>query len=105
MISRGGTGYELDTLFGKLGAHRLSTSHSHLTMIEGKKKKKLGTLDQIDMRKLRDRVSFALAERTSKVGLLITDANRPGLLHKPAGHKRAIKAAMRSSKQLANALN
>lgn len=93
-ILRGVTSYEMDTLIGKLGAHRLSTVQTTLFFIDGKKKK-LGNLDRVDLEKLRDKVHKAL-EKRRQVGIEISDLRDRGILHKSAGHKREMKASMRT---------
>ena len=101
-IKRGVSEYELSTLMGKLAAHRVSTGHTHVFFIV-RSSKKLGNLDTIDLKKLRLKIEKALGSHAT-IGLLLTDAQRPGILHKPAGHERSMKTSMRSDKQLANAL-
>jgi len=93
-VLRGVTSYELDTLIGKLGAHRLSTTRTHLFFFDGKKQK-LGLLDQVDLEKLRDQIHKALQKRR-QIGIEISDEKDRGIMHKPGGHKRAMKASMRS---------
>ena len=100
-VMRGITSYEMDQLIGKLGAHRLSTASSQLFLIDGKKKK-LGQLDRISLEKLRQMIHKALDKRR-QVGLVITDPKQRGILHKPDGHKRGMKTAMR--KQFQDVLN
>lgn len=92
-ILRGVTSYELDTLFGKLGAHRMSVGNSHVFLIDGRKKK-MGLLDRINLEKLRDKVERALDKRR-QIGIEITDTKRRGILHKKDGHERSMKASMR----------
>ena len=101
-ILRGVTDYEMDGLMGKLGAHRMSTTDSHVFFLDGRSKK-LGNLDRIDLEKLRQKIEKALVTRR-QIGLKVVDAKARGLLHRAAGHERGMKAAMRSKKQLANAL-
>ena len=93
-ILRGVTSYELDTLVGKISAHRLSTVQTTLFFVDGKKRK-LGNLDRVDLEKLRDKIRKAL-EKRRQVGLELSDLRDRGILHKAAGHKRAMKANMRS---------
>ena len=97
-VSRGVTDYEMDTLLGKLGAHRLSTTHSHVFILDGRRKK-LGSLDRVDLEKLRSMIFKAL-EKRRQIGILLTDAKHHGILHKPDGHKRDMKNTMRQ--QLSN---
>jgi len=59
-IRRGVTEYELDTLIGKLGAHRVGSHNAFLYIIKGNSKKKIGVLDRIDLTKLRDKIEECL---------------------------------------------
>ena len=93
-VHRGVTSYELDTLIGKLGAHRMSTTRSTLFFSDGRKKK-MGLLDQIDLEKLREKIENALDKRR-QIGIEISDQSHRGIMHKADGHKRAMKASMRS---------
>ena len=93
-VHRGASTYELDTLVGKLGAHRLSTVKSHLFFIDGRKKN-LGSLDQVDLEKLRTKIDKAL-DKKRQIGISICDEMQRGIMHKADGHKRAMKASMRS---------
>ena len=92
-ISRGVTSYEMDTLIGKLGAHRLSTVKTHLFLIDGKKKK-LWLLDHVSLEKLRDKIHTTL-DKKRQLGLELCDERERGILHKPDGHKRDMKESMR----------
>ena len=93
-VLRGVTSYELDTLIGKLGAHRISTTRSTLFFSDGRKKK-MGLLDQIDLEKLREKIENALDKRR-QIGIEISDQSHRGIMHKAGAHKRAMKASMRS---------
>ena len=72
----------------------MSTTKSTLFFTDGRKKK-IGSLDRIDMEKLRDKIHKAL-EKRRQVGLEVSDQSHRGILHKAGGHKRAMKASMRS---------
>ena len=93
-ILRGVSSFEMDTLIGKIGAHRMSTVKTTLFFIDGKKRK-LGTLDRVDLEKLRDKIYRTLDKRR-QVGIEISDLRDRGILHKSVGHKRTMKASMRS---------
>ena len=93
-VLRGVTAYELDTLIGKISAHRMSTTESTLIFIDGRRKK-LGSLDRVDMVKLRDKIEKALDKRR-QIGLEISDRAQRGIMHKAMGHKRAMKTSMRT---------
>ena len=92
-VSRGISSYELDTLIGKIGAHRLSTVKTVLFFIDGKKKK-LGLLDHISLEKLRDKIQKSLDKRR-QIGLELCDERQRGILHQADGHKRDMKEGMR----------
>lgn len=102
-VLRGVSSYELDTLLGKLGAHRLSTVRTHVFFFNGKKRK-IGLLDNVDLEKLREQIQKAL-EKRRQIGIEIADEKQRGILHKPGGHTRAMKASMRSGLELHDALN
>jgi hypothetical protein len=100
-VHRGITSYELDTLIGKLGAHRMSTTRTSLFFTAGSKKK-LGSLDHTDLEKLRDKIHSALDKRR-QIGIELCDEKDRGIMHKASGHKRGMKAFVRSG-QLQDAL-
>ena len=89
-ILRGVTSYEMDTLIGKIAAHRVTVSNVHLFFHNGSRKK-LGTLDRIDLEKLRQKIYDALDKKRT-VGLTLVDTQRKaGILHKAEGHSRGMK--------------
>ena len=94
-IIRGVTPYELDTLIGKLSAHRISTVQSHIFFIDSRKKK-LGDIDRVDFEKLRHMIEQALDKRR-QVGVLLVDTKQHGVLHKAHGHEMHSKVAMRGA--------
>ena len=93
-IARGVTAHELDTLMGKLAGHRMSTVHSHVFIVNGRRRK-LGLLNRINLEKLRTMIHEIL-EKRRKVGLLVSDDAKHGLMHKPSGHTRVNKAVQRT---------
>jgi hypothetical protein len=93
-ISRGVTMHEMDTLIGKLGAHRLATHGSFLFMIKGNSRKKLGALDRIDLRKLRDQIEECL-DKYRVCGLLVQDTQERGTMHKGYSHGMEMKENFR----------
>ena len=94
-ISRGVTDYEMDTLVGKLGAHRLATHGAILYIIKGNSRKKVGTLDRVDMTKLRDQV-YECLDKYRACGLLVQDTQERGALHKAYSHGMEMKENYRS---------
>ena len=93
-VQRGATEYELDTLFGKLGAHRLATIGSVIYIIKGGRKKKIGKLDRVDLDKLREKVEECL-DKYSSAGLLVQDTEHRGALHKSYLHGMRFKENLR----------
>lgn len=83
-VRRGVTDSEMSTLIGKLNAHRISSYKSILILISGSRKK-LGTLDRIDMEKLREKIYQQLDKRPT-IGLLVQDVQTEGVLHKGYSH-------------------
>ena len=100
-VHRGVSTYELDTLLGKLGAHRMSTVRTQLFFIDGRRKK-LGLLDNINLEKLRDKIHKTL-DKKRQIGIAICDERQRGIMHKADGHERGMKASMRAG-QLSSAL-
>ena len=89
-IRRGVTEYELDTLIGKLGAHRVGSHNAFLYIIKGNSKKKIGVLDRIDLTKLRDKIEECLIT-FRVVGLLLQDTHERSVLHKAYSHGMEMK--------------
>jgi len=92
-ISRGVTEHEMDTLMGKLNAHRLATHESILFFISGKRLK-LGNIDRVDLDKLRQKIFDTLLKRR-QVGLQIVDTKTKGILHRGYAHNMTSKEAYR----------
>ena len=80
---------------GKLGAHRLATHGAFLYIIKGNSKKKVGNLDRVDLRKLRDRIYDCL-NKFRTCGLLVQDTKTRGTLHKAYSHGMEMKENYRS---------
>jgi hypothetical protein len=83
-VRRGITDGEMETLIGKLSAHRMSTSKTDLYIITSSRKK-FGALSRIDMEKLRDKIYRELGKRPT-IGLLMQDVHGKGVLHKGYSH-------------------
>ena len=92
-ISRGVINHEMETLIGKLGAHRLATHGAFLYII--KQLEKEGNLDRVDLRKLRDRIYDCL-NKYRTCGLLVQDTKTRGTLHKAYSHGMEMKENYRS---------
>jgi hypothetical protein len=95
-IYRGVTDYEMDTLIGKLGAHRVATHGSILFFIKGNSKKKIGLLDQVSMKKVRDKIDECLV-KYRVAGLLLQDTEERGALHKAYSHGMQMKENYRDA--------
>jgi hypothetical protein len=88
-IRRGITSHEMDTLLGKLSAHRMGSMGSALFLIAGTRKK-IGSLDRVNMQNLQTRIYKELDKRAT-VGLLVQDLHSKGLLHKGFSHSMTSK--------------
>ena len=88
-VRRGVTDSEMETLIGKLSAHRIASQKADLYLIIGSRKK-MGDLDRIDMEKLRDKIYRELEKRAT-IGLLLQDVHTKGLLHKGYSHSMSFK--------------
>jgi hypothetical protein len=93
-VSRGVTDHEMETLIGKLSAHRISSQHADLILIASSRKN-LGDLDRIDMEKLRERIYKELQKRAT-IGLLLQDRITKGILHKGYSHSMTFKEDSRN---------
>ena len=97
-VRRGITDSEMETLLGKISAHRVSSSKTDLYIITGSRKK-MGSLDRIDMEKLRDKIYAELGKRAT-VGLLLQDVHGKGILHKGYSHSMTFTDKNRALKKL-----
>ena len=88
-VRRGITDSEMETLIGKLSAHRIASQRADLYLISGSRKK-MGDLDRIDMEKLRTKIYAELQKRPT-IGLLVQDVHTKGLLHKGYSHSMTFK--------------
>ena len=95
-IHRGVTDYEMATLIGKLGAHRVATHGSILFFIKGNSKKKIGLLDQVSLQKVREKIEECL-EKYRVAGLLLQDTKRKGAMHKAYSHGMQMKENYRTA--------
>ena len=95
-INRGVTDYELDTLFGKLGAHRVATHGAILYTVQNNSQKKVGNLDRINFTKLRKKIEDAL-DKYRVYGLLVQDTKARGALHKGFSHGMVMKENYRAA--------
>ena len=88
-VRRGITDTEMDNLIGKLSAHRITSRESYLFLISGSRKK-LGSIDRINMEKLREKIYDELDKRAT-IGLLLQDVHSKGLLHTGYSHSMSFK--------------
>ena len=84
-VRRGITSYEMETLIGKLSAHRFSSRGSILFITLGGSRKSLGRLDRVNMTKLEDMVEREV-NRRGTVGITVQDTKLQGALHKGYAH-------------------
>jgi hypothetical protein len=98
-ILQGVSSYELSLLVGKLGAHRVSTVDS-LVSFTAPKRQSLGSLDRLDLEKLRDTL-LSMLEDHRRIRILITDKHETkGILQKPAGYTRRINAVIQKEQMV-----
>ena len=95
-VTRGVTAHEMETLIGKVGAHRLATHGSFLYFIKGNSRKKVGSLDRVDLSKLRDKIHECLT-KYRVCGLMIQDTKERGALHKAYSHGMEMKENYRAA--------
>ena len=93
-IRRGVTSHEMDTLIGKLTAHRLSAHQTFVFYVE-RKSRKLGRLDQIDLEKLRNKIHVGLTKMHA-VGVRLMDTETRGAVHRDKTHSMASEDFVRS---------
>jgi len=89
-VRRGISEQEMDNLIGKLSAHRIASQQAILYILSTRRKK-MGTLDRIDMKKLRSHIYDELDKRAT-IGLLVQDVYTKGLLHTGFSHSRMSKS-------------
>ena len=83
-VQRGVTETEMQTLLGKLASHRMASARSEVFYISGSSKK-IGSLDRVDLQKLRDKIYKDLIKKRT-IGIAIHDVYSKGLLHKGFSH-------------------
>ena len=83
-IRRHVTEHELDVLVAKLNMHMTSTSGTVVYLIH-RGRRNLGTLDIIDLNKLRGHIKHLL-QGSTVVGLLLVDHHVGGAMHTPGMH-------------------
>ena len=94
-IRRGAIHSELQQLLSKLSLHRASVHGSYVVIIKGRKKYRLGRLDQLDFRKLISTIQDCLREYGT-CGLEITEQTAgAGALYKSRAHGVHFKNAAR----------
>jgi len=97
-VRRGVIASELRTLETKLNTHRLSGPGSRVTIIKGSRRYRLGPLDEINMRYLRE-LTVECVDQYGTCGLEITESQAgAGALYKGGAHGARIKSKARRSK-------
>jgi hypothetical protein len=83
-------------LISKLCAHRMASQEATVFLINGTRKK-MGTLDRIDMEKLRLKIEKELTKRAT-IGILIQDSVSKGILHKGYSYSMEFQNDMKGLK-------
>jgi hypothetical protein len=83
-IKRGVTSEELNNLHAKLGAHA-RTGPLAILFLVARGRKKLGALQDIDLRELLLLLESELTKK-KQIGLLLFDSHHGGVMHKPHVH-------------------
>ena len=79
-VSRDVQGHELDVLMGKLRAHSVSVAGTIVYLVHRGSRKHLGTLDMLDLEKLKQEL-FRLLATSKVVGILLVDKFNGGMHH------------------------
>ena len=77
--------HELDVLIGKLQIHRTSTTGTVVYLVHRGVRRNMGTLDLLDLEKLRKEILMLLS-RSKQVGILLVDNHGGGAMHHPSVH-------------------
>jgi hypothetical protein len=94
-IRRGASLSEMQQMLAKLSMHRMSVHGSHLVIIKGNKRFRLGPLGQINFKYLRDLVDECISQYGS-CGLEITDTQSGhGSIYKGNAHSARFKSNAR----------
>lgn len=98
-VKRGCIRQEMEQLLRKLVSHRLSTFGSLVTLIKGTRRYRLGKLQDINMRYLRELVEECI-EQYGNCGIEITESSQAGRgsLYKSKVHGARFKSAARRRK-------
>ena len=94
-VRRGAINAELQQLLSKLSLHRASVHGSYVVIVKGRKKYRLGRLDQLDLRKLLSMIQDCLHEY-GVCGVQITEHTAgAGALYKSRAHSAKFKNEIR----------
>ena len=94
-VRRGAIASEMQQLLSKLSAHRMSIGGSNITIIKGSKRYRLGPLNEINMRYLRELVEECIGQYGS-CGLEITETRSgSGAIYRGRAHGARIKSKAR----------
>ena len=94
-VRRGAIASEMQQLLSKLSAHRMSIGGSNITIIKGTKRYRLGPLNEINMRYLRELVEECIGQYGS-CGLEITETRSgSGAIYRGRAHGARIKSKAR----------
>ncbi len=97
-VKRGVVGAEVRQLMSKLSMHRMSAFGSHVVIIKGTKRYRLGPLAEINLKYLKQLV-YECLQQYGSCGLEITQSRAgQGALYKPGVHGARFKNAARRGK-------
>ena len=97
-VRRGAVNAEVQQLMSKLSMHRMSVHGSHVVIIKGTKRFRLGPLSEINLRYLRELIEECL-DQYGTCGLEITEVQAGhGALYKPGAHSARFKSKARRAK-------
>ena len=95
---RGITLHEMETLIGKLGAHRFTAFNCVLYLLLGGSKKNMGKLSRVNMSKLEKVIEREINKRGT-IGILVQDIKDRGSMHKEYFHGMKGKEEQRQMKR------
>ena len=97
-VSRGCSASELQLLFSKLSMHRSSVPMTSIILIKGRKRYRLGALEQLDFARLKELITQCLSSYKQCGILLIESKPGGGAMYRPGVHKPRFKNSARRKK-------
>ena len=86
--------HQLEVMLGRLRAHRMSTHETHVFLVDTRRRK-LGTLDQIEMSKLKTKIMRSLVKQKS-IGIHLVDTSKGGAMQKPGLYRHQMQDFVQS---------